>query len=185
MRVSIIFCVFLSFIFFSCKSDYTPKPKAYFKINFPQKKYVILDNEKIDFSFKYPVYSEIDIKSNNKFIDVHFPEFHGTLHLTYVNLKGNLSSHIEQSRSLAYKHNNQADAISEQVFISSIDNVYGMLYDYSGITATSSQFYLTDSINHFFRGSFYFNTEINDSIAPINIFIKEDIRFLIESLRWK
>ena len=105
--------------------------------------------------------------------------------MTYVNLKGNLSDHIEQSRSLAYKHNNQADAISEQVFISSIDNVYGMLYDYSGVTATSSQFYLTDSINHFFRGSFYFNTEINDSIAPINIFIKEDIRFLIESLRWK
>ena len=103
----------------------------------------------------------------------------------YVNLKDNLSAHIEQSRSLAYKHNNQADAISEQVFISSKDNVYGMLYDYSGITATSSQFYLTDSVNHFFRGSFYFNTETNDSIAPINIFIKEDVRVLIESLRWK
>ena len=165
MRVSIIFLIFLSFFFLSCQSEYTPKPKAYFKINFPEKVYINLDNEKLDFSFKYPVYSEIDIKSNSKFIDVHFPEFQGTLHLTYVNLKGNLSDHIEQSRTLAYKHNNQADAISEQVFISSIDNVYGMLYDYSGVTATSSQFYLTDSINHFFRGSFYFNTEISIKIC--------------------
>ena len=185
MRVSIITLIFFSFIFSSCKSDYTPKPKAYFKIDFPEKKYIILDDQKFDFSFKYPLYSELDIKPNNKFIDLDFADFKGTLHLTYVNLKDNLSAHIEQSRSLAYKHNNQADAISEQVFISTKDNVYGMLYDYSGVTATASQFYLTDSIKHFFRGSFYFNTEINDSITPINIFIKEDIRVLIESLRWK
>ena len=65
------------------------------------------------------------------------------------------------------------------------NKVFGMLYDYEGITATSSQFYLTDSVEHFFRGSFYFNTEINDSIAPINNFVKEDVRFLIESFRWK
>ena len=60
-----------------------------------------------------------------------------------------------------------------------------MLYDYSGVTATSTQFYLTDSISHFLRGSFYFDTEINDSIVPVNIFIKEDVRFLVESVRWE
>ena len=93
--------------------------------------------------------------------------------------------HIEQSRSLAYKHNNQADIISEQVYIDQKNNVYGMLYDYEGVTATSTQFYLTDSVENFFRGSLYFNTEINDSIIPINNFIKNDIRFLIETFRWK
>ena len=95
-----------------------------------------------------------------------------------------MNEHIEQSRSLAYKHNDQADVISEQVFVNEENNIFGMLYDYQGVTATSSQFYLTDSLNHFFRGSFYFNTQINDSITPVNNFIKEDIKVLIESLRW-
>lgn len=180
MRVSIIFLIFLS-----CQSDYTPKPKAYIKISFPEKSYIKLDDNKLQYSFLYPTYSELDINNNNKFVDIKFPDFSGTLHLTYVNLNDNLLEHIEQSRSLAYKHNNQADVISEQVFISDKDNIYGMLYDYEGVTATSSQFYLTDSVKHFFRGSFYFNTPISDSIYPINSFVKEDIMVLIESLRWK
>ena len=46
------------------------------------------------------------------------------------------------------------------------------------------QFYLTDSTNHFLRGALYFNTEVNDSIAPVSIFLKDDIKHLIESFRW-
>ena len=60
-----------------------------------------------------------------------------------------------------------------------------MVYDYDGFTATAIQFYLTDSVNHFFRGALYFNTEINDSILPINNFLKEDLRIFIESFSWR
>ena len=42
-----------------------------------------------------------------------------------------------------------------------------MLYNYSGMTATSTQFYLTDSVTHFLRGSLYFNTEINAEIGAV------------------
>ena len=47
------------------------------------------------------------------------------------------------------------------------------------------QFFLTDSVDHFIRGSLYFDVEINDSIMPINNFLKEDIRFMIETFEWK
>ena len=137
------------------------------------------------FLFEYPTYSKIEIQKNIRFIDVNFYRFSGKLHTTFVKLDNDLLEHIEQSRSLAYKHNNQADMISEQVYVNDKNNVFGMLYDYKGITATSSQFYLTDSLSHFFRGSFYFNTQINDSIAPVNNFIKEDIYHLIESWQWE
>ena len=180
MRYSLLF-VFM----FSCSTDYTPKPRAFFKINLPKKEYSEFKDNKYNFSFLYPNYSKIEFDEKSQFLDINFYKFSGKLHLTYVNLDDNLSAHIEQSRSLAYKHNNQADVISEQIYINEKNKVFGMLYDYEGITATSSQFYLTDSIDHFFRGSFYFNTEINDSIAPINNFVKEDIRFLIESFRWE
>lgn len=178
MRYSILI-LFL----FACSSDYTPKPRAYFKIDLPKKEYSSYIGN--SFLLEYPTYSKIEIKKNIRFIDVNFHPFSGKLHTTFVKLDNDLLEHIEQSRSLAYKHNNQADVISEQIYIDEKNNVYGMLYDYEGVTATSMQFYLTDSLENFFRGSFYFNTEINDSIIPVNNFVKSDIRNLIESFRWK
>ena len=86
---------------------------------------------------------------------------------------------------MAYKHNIVADAISEQLYINDSLKVYGLLYDYKGVTATSVQFFLTDSINHFFRGALYFNTEVCDSILPLNNFLKEDVKHLIETFHWK
>ena len=171
------------FFFFACSTDYTPKPRAYFKIDLPKKEYLSYIGN--SFLFEYPTYSKIEIQKNIRFIDVNFYRFSGKLHTTFVKLDNDLLEHIEQSRSLAYKHNNQADVISEQIYIDEKNNVYGMLYDFEGVTATSMQFYLTDSIENFFRGSFYFNTEINDSIIPVNNFVKTDIRNLIESFRWK
>ena len=59
------------------------------------------------------------------------------------------------------------------------------MYDYEGTTATALQFYLTDSTKHFIRGALYFHSEVNDSIAPISDFLKQDMKILIESFRWK
>ena len=42
-----------------------------------------------------------------------------------------------------------ADAISEQLYVDKKHNVYSVLYDFEGETATSTQFYVTDSLNHF------------------------------------
>ena len=100
-------------------------------------------------------------------------------------IEENLQEHTEESRSLAYKHDVMANAIAEQVYINDSLKVYGMLFDYDGVTATAAQFYLTDSLNHFFRGALYFNTEVSDSILPLNNFLKKDVKHLIESFRWK
>ena len=77
-----------------------------------------------------------------------------------------------------------ADAISEQLYVNQKHNVFSVLYDFEGKTATSAQFYVTDSLNHFFRGALYFNTEISDSLLPVNNYIKEDIRQMIQSFKW-
>ena len=109
---------------FACSSDYTPKPRAYFKIDLPKKEYSSYIGN--SFLFEYPTYSKIEIKKNIRFIDVNFHRFSGKLHTTFVKLDNDLLEHIEQSRSLAYKHNNQADVISEQVYIDEKNNVYGL-----------------------------------------------------------
>lgn len=182
MRIRFVF--FLVIFFSSCFDSYTPKPRAFFKVDLPSKDYKRTEVQ-CNFSFDKPVYSILKKLTQDCFYNLEFPEQNGTLHITYLALQGDLLEHIEQSRKLAYKHNMVADAISESVYINDEHKVYGLLYDYDGSTATSLQFYLTDSINHFFRGALYFNTQVTDSLLPINNFIKEDVKFIIESFRWQ
>ena len=183
MRISIL-CMLFSVILSACLDNYTPKPRALCKVNLPDKQYHNINTD-CNFFFEKPIYSILDHLDENCFFNLKFPEQNGVLYITYLPIIDNLSDHIEQSRSFAYKHNMMADAISESVYINDEHQVYGLLYDYDGETATSTQFYLTDSVNHFFRASLYFETQITDSLLPINNFIKEDIKHIIESFRWK
>jgi len=47
------------------------------------------------------------------------------------------------------------------------------------------QFYLTDSVRHFLRGSLYIRATPNiDSLKPVIEFLKTDVVRLIETLTW-
>lgn len=182
MKISIVF-LFAIFLL-ACSDNYTPKPRGFFKVDLPIKEYEKIDVD-CNFFFEKPTYSILKNINKNCFFNLEFPEQNGVLHITYVLLEDNLLEHIEESRSLAYKHDMMADAISESVYINDEYKVYGLLYDYDGVTATSTQFYLTDSTRHFFRGALYFNTEVTDSLLPINNFLKEDVKHIVETFRWK
>jgi gliding motility-associated lipoprotein GldD len=79
-----------------------------------------------------------------------------------------------------------ADGIGEKVFENKDKDVYGILYDIKGNTASSIQFVLTDSVKNFFRGALYFDNVPNkDSIAPVVSYLREDIVRLMESFEWK
>ena len=164
----------------ACNTDYTPKPKAFIKLDFPEKVYEKLDVD-CPFIFEFPVYSKLLKKENSCSMDLTFPMQNGVLYISHFTLDDNLMSHTDQSRKLAYKH--------KVIGVGSISNssltAHGMFYDFDQTSAKAAQFHLTDSINHFFFGALYFNTEVCDSILPINIFLKEDILHLIETFRWK
>ncbi|NOZ45910.1 MAG: gliding motility lipoprotein GldD, partial [Chlorobi bacterium] len=71
-------------------------------------------------------------------------------------------------------------------FINYDDNVYGILYDIKGNAASSINFFVTDSTQHFLRGALYFNSKPNkDSLAPVVDFIRKDIVHLMETFKWK
>jgi gliding motility-associated lipoprotein GldD len=94
---------------------------------------------------------------------------------------------MEQTYTMNVKnHITKADAISEQHFNNEENKVYGILYDLKGNTASAIQFYVTDSVRHYLRGSLYFSAEPNaDSLAPVIAFFREDIIHIIETLKWK
>jgi gliding motility-associated lipoprotein GldD len=183
------FILMVIVITISCSDTYTPKPRGYFRIEFPKHEYKTFD-EKVPFSFEIPIYSHMVLDSSQMtepyWYNLEFPSMKGKIHLSYKNVKGNLSKYMEDSRTLAYKHTIKADDILDHPFLDHKNKVYGILYEIKGNAASSFQFFATDSSQHFLRGSLYFNVYPNkDSLAPVFDFIKVDIKHLIESIRWK
>ena len=183
MNRFLLICFSLTIL--ACNKSYTPKPSGYPRIDFP-KKSTFLSESHCPFTFQQPDYTTLNFHDEDKFwFDLKFEPLGGTLHMSYKSLNNDVYSFTEDSRDLAYKHAQKAEAISEQLFVNDSLDVYGVVYTFQGGTATPIQFYLTDSTNHFVRGALYFNTALNDSIIPISIFIKEDIYSIIESWRWE
>lgn len=186
-----IYCL-LAFcgLIISCGEDVTmPKPKGYLRITLPEKKYTSF-NSPCPYSFEVPDYSVIeDYKRDTTkscWKNLQFPRFNATIHLSYYTLNNDLNKHLDDSRKLAYKHTVKAQYIEEKSFYDPKRKVYALVYDIGGNSASSYQFFATDSTTHFLRGALYFNFSPNsDSIAPVNQFIQQDIVHLIETLNWK
>lgn len=191
MRGSIrgIIAVLLVSIVVSCTETYIPKPRGYYRISFPEKTYHEL-SEKLPYSFELANYSRIahtkDSRTGQDWVNVVTPANKADLHLTYIELKGDLNQHIEDSRRLAYDHSIKADAIDEQLYINPERKVYGTIYNIEGNAASPLQFYLTDSTHHFLRGAFYIREIPNiDSIRPVIDFLTPDVIHLIETFEWE
>lgn len=182
-----------AFVFLAaCQNNYSPKPRGFFRIHLPEKEYVVFDAG-FPYAFEHPVYGEFvpDQRATAEpyWGDLVFPDFKGALHLSYkaVNNEKDLAGFFEDARSFAQKHIPKATAITEELIRDDQRRVYGMLYEIKGAEAASTlQFYVTDSLDHFLRGALYFNVSPNnDSLAPVIRFLEEDIRHMIGTLNWK
>ncbi|MEJ5994081.1 gliding motility lipoprotein GldD [Pedobacter sp. Du54] len=169
----------------------TPKPKGYFRLKFPAKKYIPYNSD-APFTFEYPTYAKMvkDTERNAQpyWNNLDFPQFNGRLHLTYhgVFSAENYNKMTEAARTLAMKHTVKASAIDQRIINYPDKKVYGIYYEIQGNTASAVQFFLTDSSKHYFRGALYFNEAPKyDSIQPIIKFIKKDIDRMIETFKWK
>ncbi len=194
-----IIAVFLSMLIMpgilivsSCSNEYTPKPRGYFRIALPEKKYFLLDSI-YPYTFEYPVYARITndplSPEEKNWINIEMPVFHGRIHISYKPLTGknSLVQFTEDTRTLALKHMAKASGIRNISINDPNRKMYGLVYEINGMGAASPyQFYLTDSTTHWLRGSLYFDAiPNNDSLAPVIDFVKTDIQHLFETIRWK
>ncbi|MHB1177611.1 MAG: gliding motility lipoprotein GldD [Daejeonella sp.] len=195
MRTSGLYGLFILFIlcFFlaNCNSDYSPKPRGYFNIKFPEKKYQSYVGS-CPYSFDYPIYATVlpDTQPDAKpcWLDVSYPEFNGKLHLSYASIKSgkHFNQLVEDARTFAFKHTVKATSIDEGVIAYPERKIYGTYYSIDGNTASSIQFFLTDSTKNYLRGALYFNEQPRqDSIQPVLDFIKKDIDVMIKTFKWK
>ena len=194
MKINICFA-FLFIFFISCNSDYTIKPRGYFKIDFPQKAYQDFDNPSYPYSFQYPVYGNIikdslffDQKAENPYwINIDLPRFNAKIYISYKEIgKNKFDSLVNDAFTMSYKqHTYKASAIEPTPFTTP-HNLSGMYFTLKGNTATANQFFITDSTKHFLRGALYFDAVPNeDSLKPVNNFLQKDLQHLLNTLQWR
>lgn len=179
----------------ACKNTPTPKPRGFFRMEFPtDTQRIHYQGEGLPYHFSAASFSKIERRTDEPkeqyWCDVQYPALNATLYISYKQLsqrKGeDLAARTEESYQMSYKHVVKADYISESSFSVPQHKVYGTLYEVGGDAASAIQFYATDSLRHFIRGSLYFNcTPKRDSLAPAIEFLTQDIRKIIESLQWK
>ena len=194
MKLFISYLLLLTSFFISCNSDPVPKPKGYFKIDFPEKKYVLFDKPGYPYTFEYPAYGTVvkdstffDDKPENEFwVNIDFPDFDGRLHLSYKVIGTNeFTKLVDDAFKMTSKHTLKATSIDE-IPVKGGAGVSGFIFDVGGNAATGKQFFVTDSSKHFLRGALYFNSTPNyDSIQPVEQFLYKDMQHMIQTLKWK
>jgi gliding motility-associated lipoprotein GldD len=179
----------------SCNSIYTPKPKGYYAIDFPVKKYKLFDQPSYPYTFEYPVYANVvkdtsyfgqPTEKNPWWINIEFPQFSGKIHVSYKEIQqDSLSKLINESFKLTNNHAVRAYSIEDSL-IKTPNGITGVFFNVGGDVATANQFFLTDTLTHFLRGAMYFDATPNaDSLSIVNNFLLADMKHLINTIKWR
>ena len=92
---------------------------------------------------------------------------------------------VNDSYNLTYKNDIKANSIEDSV-MHTPNQITGIFFRLSGNVATANQFFLSDTLHNFLRGALYFDATPNeDSLAPVNDFLQEDMKHIINTLRWR
>lgn len=181
---AIVICILL----LSCTEKYTPKPYGYFRIDFPEKQWTSLPDT-LPYHFETASMARIepdpDKDAEKGWINLHYPQYNARIHLSYKPIQSDtaLRHYLEDCHHLAYTHTIKAESINERLFRK--DRIFGLIYYIEGNTASSTQFFVTDSTRNFLRGALYFNQHPDkDSLAPVIHYLRQDIVKLIETIQF-
>ena len=196
----------------ACNETYTSKKRGYFKIDFPQHQYRLLNDPALPYSFEYPVYGTIvqdsayfDSNPENPFWrNIDFPGFNARIYLSYKQIGGKalykipvgegkykdslginqFDKLVNDAYTLTSKNDVVASSITDSVFVTK-NGISGVYFKVGGNAATAKQFFMTDTVKNFIRGALYFGSTPNaDSLKPVQEFLQKDIEHLINTFRW-
>ena len=173
----------------ACGKVSSPRPYGYYRITVPDTAYT-------DFASLYPRYpysfalsANAQVKERKDepyWINIYYPTLDATVHCSYKPVHNNLRELTNDALEFVYRNASFANAIPESDYSHPEANVYGVLFDLEGNTASSCQFFVTDSTRHFFRASVYCNCPPNaDSLAPVYEYLRKDIIKMVETFEWK
>lgn len=188
-RFAIINLVLVAFL--SCTRVPTPRPYGYYRITVPDTAYVPFESVAPHYPYTFDLSVNAQVKPRTEpgeqyWINLYYPALDATIHCSYKPVHHNLRELTNDALEFVYRNASHASAIPEKDYSHPEADVYGVLFDLEGNTASSCQFFITDSTRHFFRASVYCNCPPNaDSLAPVYNYLRADVIRMVESFEWK
>ncbi|MBQ9638966.1 MAG: hypothetical protein IJV22_05365 [Bacteroidales bacterium] len=172
--------------------DYTPKPRTFVRLDLPDKAYTLCDTAVLPFRFERATDAQMTVKRRNAseiWVDLTYPDYRGLVYLSYKPLRkpADLPNQIDTSYRLLKMHFDQTSGVEEKQYIDAAARVFATTYRLKGSAVASTfQFWATDSVQHFLRGSLFLDCPPrNDSLAPVLDYLQQDLIHLVETLRWR
>lgn len=165
-----------------------PKPKGYPRV---ERSDSILLHEFVDFQFQYSSDAFLEESpsenTNQVWFNLDYPSLNATLYCTYANINSSmLKSYFSDNNMFIYKNTEDNVELKAFDYTNATQKTSGRLYYFDGNKKSPYQFYLTDSISFFLRGSLYYNVIASvDSVLPITKSIEGDLMNMMESFEMK
>ena len=182
-------------LFVSCSSSSVPKPYGYFRITTPDTASTPVSlslgegrGEVFPYTFAVSQNAVVQPRTDVEepyWVNIVYPSLNATIHCSYKPVRNNLRELTEDALGFVYRNASFANSIPEREYAHPEAHVYGVLFDLEGNTASSCQFFVTDSTRHFFRASVYCNCPPNaDSLAPVYNYLRTDVIKMVETFQW-
>ena len=190
-----VISIILLFACVSCSNNYTPRPYGYYRITVPDTAYTdfscpIKGGVRGAYPYSFALSQNAVVQPVKKdgepfWINLYYPALNATIHCSYKPVRNNLRELTNDALEFVYRNASFANAIPEREYNHPEADVYGVLFDLEGNTASSCQFFVTDSTRHFFRASVYCNCPPNaDSLAPVYNYLRKDVVKMVETFQW-
>lgn len=185
----LVFIISVIIAFVCCTKVSTPKPYGYYRITVPDTAFTAfaLQYPKYPYNFSLSQNAQVQPRADEPYwINLYYPALDATIHCSYKPVHNNLRELTNDALEFVYRNASFANAIPEREYTHPEAQVYGVLFDLEGNTASSCQFFVTDSTHHFFRASVYCNCPPNaDSLAPVYEYLRKDVIKMVETFEWK
>lgn len=172
----------------SCAKTGAPKPYGYYRITVPDTSYVPFESQYPSYPYSFALSRNAEVRPRADepyWINLYYPALDATIHCSYKPVRNNLRELTNDALEFVYRNASFANAIPEREYAHPEAHVYGVLFDLEGNTASSCQFFITDSTKHFFRASVYCNCPPNaDSLAPVYNYLRTDVIKMVETFKW-
>lgn len=175
--------------------DAIPRPRAFPRIIYPDRVPVSLSETACPFTFQYSDYFTVELDKSffgedpmhGCWFDLYSEAFDARLHCSYypIDQGKSFDELVADAFRIANKINQRSNYMDE-IAVANEQGAGGLILEFQGPAASPMHFFLTDSTNHFFKASLYYNTKVRpDSLAPITEFLKADIAQIVNSFKWQ
>ena len=176
------------FFFFACNEYELPKQKGFLRIEFEEPQYKKFQqlNSFSDFYYNASLV-QIKFKGDND-LSLNYTDLNLSIDLKHAKIynSNDFNNRMVDFNLILDTHVKKSNGIFLKEYQNKNNNVIGKIYEISGNVASPIQFYLTDSLSNFLRGSLNLNSSAKyDSIYPSIQYIKNDILVLFETINWK